>query len=73
MITRAWFPGTTTYLQEVHEFAVYVQLLDATVEAGSVPEVPVVEGVRPDLGWNASDEHGAAALLQNWAMDRSDS
>ena len=51
-------------LQEVHEFAIDVQLLDATVEAGGVPEVPVVERVRPDLGWNAGDEHGAAALLQ---------
>ena len=38
-------------------------LLETAVEAGGVPEVPMVECVCPDLGWNAGDEHGAAALL----------
>ena len=55
--------GSGIYLQEVYEFAIDVQLFDASVEAGGVPEVPMVERVCPDLGWNAGDEHGAAALL----------
>ena len=41
-----------------------MQLLDASIEAGGVPEVPMVKSVRPDLGWYAGDEHGTVALLQ---------
>ena len=56
--------GSITSLQKVYKLAIDVQLLDASIKAGGVPEVPMVKSVRPDLGWYAGDKHGTVALLQ---------